>query len=514
MTTKKAFLLFIVCIAVLYLPFLNNAFVSDDIQGIVDQAPTWHWYTAIGWPMNIHLSVFVQFFLYHLFGLNPWVFRLTNILFHMGSTVLVWLLVTRLSGRQRVGWATAVLFAIHPILTESVTWISGGVYAIYSFFFLASFWCYIAAREKKRISLFFLSLLFFLVALGSSEKAVTLPVIVLSYDWFFGDRETGWKNIRIRWKTWAPFVFLSLLYGIYALLRISGRVGALTASSYQPHDGFYNPILQISVAISSYVALIIWPNILTLYHSEMTFSWWNAVIRGVFTLLFLGITCWTVMRRKRIGFWLCWFIIALLPTLTPWKIAWVVAERYVYLSSIGIFVLVSTIFDTLVSIKRWKILVIIVGIAIVMALCTRTVIRNADWRTEDTLWMATAETSPSNPTTWNNMGDVYSRHGDREKAVAMFRRAIALNPKYADAYHNLGNMYLQLNTLDQADMAYRKALEINPNLWQSYRGLAVIAATRNHVDEALQYIDLALHIVPHEPTLMQLRDMISGVQRQ
>ena len=111
-----------------------------------------------------------------------------------------------------------------------------------------------------------------------------------------------------------------------------------------------------------------------------------------------------------------WFVIGLGITLLPIKIAWIVAERYVYLSLL-VYVLVGMVFDALLSKKRWKLPIICLGVVVVFALCARTIVRNNDWRDAEHLWVATAISSPGDPHSWNNMGDVYGNRGEYEKVL-------------------------------------------------------------------------------------------------
>ena len=172
--------------------------------------------------------------------------------------------------------------------------------------------------------------------------------------------------------------------------------------------------------------------------------------------------------------------------------------------------IIGMFFDTLVSQKKWKILVICLGVVIVCALSARTIIRNSDWRTEDSLWVATARISPNDPHSWNNMGDVYSRHGQYEKSIEAFTRATKINPNYADAYHNIGNTYLSMKKYEEAIPFFEKAVSINPNLWQSYQNLAFIAVAKKDNQKAIEYLDKAILI---NPTNLDLKKMLQKLQR-
>jgi Tfp pilus assembly protein PilF len=480
----------LVLVSILYLPFLGNAFVSDDIGGIVNVASRWTWLEAIGWPKVIHLGVLLQYWTYHLFGLIPWPFRLTNILFHMGSVVLVWLLVQKLFKKPTVSFLASVLFAIHPLAIESITWISGGVYAHYAFFFLLSLLLYRDPKAWKRV----VSIGCYLLAVLISEKAISLVVLFLLFEWMYG-------NIKKNWKCLIPYVLVSICFILFYVSRIGVRVSDLEQASYQAISGFYNPLLQIPIAISSYIELFVWPKNLTLYHASSYATNWELGIRMLVTVGFFGDDLYGVVKKRPFGFWLSWVVCSLGITLLPLKIGWIVAERYAYLALIGLCVVVGMGIDTLLSIKRWYVAGVCLTTVVVLALCTRTIVRNNDWRTEDSLWIATAIVSPDNEHSWNNMGDVYSRHGEYEKSIEAFTRATKINPNYADAYHNIGNTYVHIKKYDEAVPFFEKALSINPNLWQSYQDLAVVAVAQKDYQKAIVYFEKAIAINPNNVVL-------------
>jgi len=198
-------------------------------------------------------------------------------------------------------------------------------------------------------------------------------------------------------------------------------------------------------------------------------------------------------KNKSILFWLLFSLLALSPTLTPFRLNWIVAERYLYLPSLGIFALVGI---GLLKFKKYKGIIIFLFALILVALSARTILRNSDWKNEDNLWIATGKTSPSSPNNHNNLGDVYGRQGDKQKALQEFQTAIALKPNYGDAYHNLANTQRELNQLDKALESYQKALEFNPNLWQSHQNIAAIYFQSKQYGLAMESIQKALVINP------------------
>ncbi len=469
-----------------------NGFVSDDIAGFAKNENIGHFSSVFGGPMHFSLSAFFQFFAFHIGGLHPFTFRIINIFFHLGCVALIYLLLT-LSMNKRVAIITASLFAVHPILTESVSWISGGLYSMYAFFFLLSFLFYLFSDSNKKY--FRYSVFFFLLAILSSEKAMALFLVFALY-------ELSFSSLKYNWKKILPFFSISVFLLIIYAFKIGYRVSAVESQSYQAGGGMYNPLVQIPVAVGSYLKLIFWPAALTLYQTEMAFSQAQYIVLLLISLFFLGTVIWSYFRNKNVFFWLVFFIVTLLPTLTPFKISWIVAERYVYLGTLGIIVVVAMLFDRILKLnENAKMIGYFLLTVIIASLSIRTIFRNKDWKSEDTLWIATAQVAPSGQQIHNNLGDVYSRQGDLPKAVEEFKTAIEINPNYADAYHNLANTYEQMNQSDAAIENYQKALSINPKLWQSYQNLAQIYFNAGDFQKALENMKKALEIDPQNPQL-------------
>jgi len=550
-------ILLILLVFAVYANALNNGFVSDDIAGIVKVVPGWTWGQMVSDPyfFFMRLTRVIQFLIYQSVGLTPWAFRLVNILCHALSVVLVYKIVFQLSRpplhapagawlrQRRIAFVASSLFAVHPIIVESVTWISGGVYTQYGMFFLLSFWLYIRNRGQRTEDLP-LSYFIFTLSLFFSEKAAVLFLFFFLYEWCYG-------NLKKSWRKLIPYFIVSCIFMLFYITQLNSRIASVSQVNGGGEGGMYNPLIQLPIALSSYFYLIVWPKDLTLYHSEIAFSMTNYIIR---LLVFFGYSAGiivTAIKNRKLCFWLVWFLIPLLPTLMPFKIAWLVAERYAYLSVIGIFVCIAYGFEWVLnqhhiiacalrshkkcfsgfsSLAKSSLFLhilpnrsqmnpkkfftlparldisffsVVIFFIVLIAFSLRTIIRNRDWQNEDTLWIATAKTSPTIPYTWNNMGDVYSRHGDYKKAAEMFQRAIVLNPQYADAYHNLAETERDMGEIGDAVLMYEKAIVLNPKLWQSHQALAGIYVYKKEYQKALYHIEEALKIVPDNTMLLR-----------
>ena len=478
-----------ILVIVSYANSLNNAFVSDD-NGILQNRGIGDLKAVFSTP-QASLRPFLYYLAYHVGGYTPIFYRLINIFFHLGSTWMVFLVLFFMAN-PLLALLTATIFAVHPILTEAVTWISGGTFSQYTFFFLMSLYLYEISRT--RWSTYVLSLIMYFLAIISSVSSVVLCVVFLLYEYLFGNLKKNWLKI-------IPFFLLNGIFGFIHILNIAPRLETFRTGYYQD-EATYNPIFQIPIALTSYVELIFWPDGLTLYHTELFYTVINFAVRVILFLIYLGSLVYFFKKNKLIFFWLSFYFISLLPTLTPFRVAWIVAERYVYAGAIGIFFVVAYVFYKFYQIRPVRYLAMTVFSIIIVGLTARTIIRNTDWKNEDNLWFATARTSPSSYVNHNNLGDVYARRGDFEKSLKEFTRAIEMNPKYADAYNNRANIYGRTGRIQEAITNYNRALELNPNIWQSHENLGAIYFDLKQYELAEQHMRLAIKIYPVQEALL------------
>jgi len=260
-----------------YFNSLNNAFLSDDIAAIRNNPNINNISYFFQPPFNLSLRSFVIFLTHKIFGLQPLFYRLSNVFFHLGSTWLIYFILSFFFVGFIPLMATTI-FAVHPILTESVTWISGGPYSNGAFFGFLTVLLYFIFRQKQEKKFYLFSLFPFIIASLFSEKLIILPIILLLYEICFGQFKKNWRRL-------IPFFVLSLLFGLKLLGLLGERVTSLETTYYQ-QPGLDNPLIQIPIAISSYLSLIFWPKALTLYHSELTFSQTQYLVKLAIFILF------------------------------------------------------------------------------------------------------------------------------------------------------------------------------------------------------------------------------------
>ena len=490
----------VILIAIAYQNILSYEFVIDDI-GAVDAYKKFSDLIPFFKSPAQSVNSLMYFLMYNAGHGAPWPFHLVSLIFHIGVVILIYLIISKMINKH-VAFLTAIFAAIHPIFVESVTWISGSPYVEYSFFCLLSFYFYLYVdkktydrhKENKQSfnkSFYFYSLLAYVAATLFSHKAAVFPLLLVVYEIAFG-------NLKKNWKRFIPFVALSFLWLLFYFPVAQNRITENTAE-YHLEKGLDNPLQQIPIAITSYFHLIFWPDKLSIYQSELHFGIGETILQALVSIGLIGLIVWMYKKNRMIFFWLCWFVVSLLPTLLPFRISWVFAERYVYLGAMGILAIVSIGIYQIIKRPSYRTLGILLMIALTAGLIVRTYVRNLAWSTEDDLWLATAETSPSDFKTHNNVGTVYLKRGDVARAEKEFILAITLNKHYADAYYNLGLLYMNYNVMDRAERFYLQAIKEKPTFWQAYNGLSIVYIANKNFEKGEVYAKKTIALKPNEP---------------
>lgn len=482
--TSVSILVFTVIILCVYANSLGNDFVSDDLPSLVNH-PLIDKPEFLFQRPDIIFKNIVFSITYHLGGMKPVYFRIVSIGFHLLNTIILYLLCRKLPNRPAAFWC-ALVFAVHPIVTEAVVWISAQEYVQYILFFLISLYLYSSGTGNTYYSL---SIFSFILMLATSLKSVPLVLVYPLFDKYI-------LNRRIIWKRISPLLAISGIWIVANLLLFKSAQNRLEYLQDANPDatGLYNPLIQIPAAFSSYIHLFLFPSGLSFYHSDFNYKIPELVIRTAITFLFFALWIFSFFRNHIQFFWYSFLIISLLPFITPLKLAWIVAERYVYPGTMALSVIMINYLYKYLGQKSVKSLLPILLTVYVFILSTRTVIRNNDWKSQDNLWIATAKTQPLEPRVHNNLGDMYTRRQKYDKAISEFTNAVNLNPSYAEAYHNLGRTYYLTGDNRNAVSNLNRALKINPALWQSCQILAAISYGQKDYGSALKYLDQGINI--------------------
>ena len=210
-------------------------------------------------------------------------------------------------------------------------------------------------------------------------------------------------------------------------------------------------------------------------------------------------------------------LFAILPSFSPVIVAWIAAERYLYIPSMfsAVIIVMGVLWldrkmsknNRRVDTTKWSKFVTFTLIAIILIFSVRTVLRNIDLRNSKNLWTASKKTAPYSYRVYNNMGDVLANEGDLEGALENFKRSVALKPDYADAVHNIGHIYMVQKDYNRAVRYLQQSLDMNPRLTASSFKLGLIYYELGDVEKSKEYFQKCLEIDPTSP------DCLSGMKQ-
>ncbi len=484
--------------AIAYHNGFSGEFISDDTSLLVDKNLGDLQYILFNRPFPV-LGL-MRYFSFRLGGLQPFSFHLVNIFIHLANVYLVYLLINFLSAKNRkLAFFTASLFAVHPILTEAVTWISGASYLLYTLFLLGSLLMFIAYTLYKRSLKYYLgSLTLFLLAMLSSLKAAIFPLILIMYYLVYLPKKKGWRLL-------IPYGLITI---VSVLFSVTSDIGSRLQEAQIGQGAHFINLFLPPVSLATYLRLFIWPDRLTLHHVDPVITW-HYIMSFVLLFCIAGMVVVFWKKNKQLFFWSMFFLISLSLVFTPFPLASFVAERYVYLGSIGIFYLFARLLILIGKKLRTDSISLIFFIFIMMLLTARTIERNDDWKTKKSFWSSTIATSAFSYQAHNNYGLILLDEGKKQEAVSEFGKTVLLKPDYAEGHQNLGYAHQLLGRLAEALDEYRTALDLyqkttgpKPNLGKLYQNLGGLYLSINQYDDALPYAQKALELDSHNPDLI------------
>lgn len=497
-------LVFLVLLVILgYSNSLGGEFVSDDHEAI-EMTPLW----SLDYVTNLSPGIsqrWIYFLEYRIAGNNPAFFHLTNVVLHAGATIGLFGVFSFFGGPVTAFVASAV-FAVHPIHSEAVSWISGGVYTMCGFFFVWSFLCYLVAESRRKPWLYAVSWGLFVLSIESNPIAITAGLSFGVYEWLRGAWRANWRRLAVFGLTAIGAIFLYFP-------TIGPREEALSLVG-GPADG-KNLFLAIPYAIYFYIRTFIWPDELNLYHWEGAgLSQVEVTLSYGVVILYLVIAILAYKRDKKLLFWLVFIILALLPTLTPWGVSSAVAERYFYLALAGLAYFSGWIAEKLIKRRLIRTIVVVVMLFWVGGLLIRTIYRNYDWRTDTSLAVASVLAAPESPKSWENMGVIYLSQDEPGKAVTAFEEAARLLPNDSGNYINLGVALFRAGESDRAVAALEQSVKLNPGRWEAYGTLGQIYMAKKQYTQALEFMERGIAISANGYLLADLGKLYLAMGRE
>lgn len=548
----KIFLLITVLSSVVYVNSFHNSFHFDDQHYIVANTYIRDLSNIPSFFTGTKFSSFEKEFAAHyrpilvtsyavnyaIGGLKPVGYHIVNLLFHIGSAFLIFLILQAMLGRSKQqippnpplvkgGWgdffialAAALIFAVHPFNSETVNYITARSSVMCAFFYLLAFWCWINYRQlavsSKPLAVpahsslltanyYAGSLLAFILAILTKEIAITLPVMLLIYDIYFVRKDgvgllSPHSSSRPSSLSLQPSVFsLIKVYlpyvGLVALPYLVFRSSVLKWILGRNADLYSNLITQPKVLLK-YLQLMFFPAGLTIDHIILTPSTLFDVyfILSTVALLLILFSAYLLLKRDRewrvLSFFILWYFITLLPT-TLIPLNAVLQENRGYLAGI-----IFPVFAGIILLKLPQRISILFLVILISFYSIVTIKANSYWKNEFTLWKRAVDISPSSPRSHDNMGLAYMGMGDYDRAISEFEHTLRLNPLYFLAYYNAGVAYQLQKRFDMAIVNYEKCVKLNPDFFRVYYNLGIVYKKTGELDKAIAVYERAILIDP------------------
>ena len=441
-----------------------------------------------------------------LYGMDPRGHHLTSVVIHTISSLLLLCLLTRVSGSLWKSSFVAALFALHPMHVESVAWVAERKDVLSAFFWFSTLLLYSEYVVKGKPVLYALTLFCFILGLMSKPMLVTLPIVMLLMDLWPLERYRSQEQEQgvpqrpcrvialVREKI--PFFACALFSAVITIYAqyMGGATSNLVAV----------PILlrleNSLVAYVKYLILTLWPHDLAiLYPMTDGLPLWQ-VIGSLFVVLSLSVVAIRVrVRRPSFTVGWFWFLVTLVPVIGLIQVgAQSMADRYSYIPSIGLFIMVAWGAPALTKeLRHGKGILVLISGAIIITCAALSWQQLGYWRDSISLFRHTLKVTTNNSIANNNLGVALAKQGEHDAAIEQYHAALRLNPNYVRAHNNLGISLVKKGDLDQAIREYGEALRIDPNFADAHGNLGVALAQAGDLNAAMLQYREALQINPN-----------------
>jgi len=383
---------------------------------------------------------------YALFDLNPFWYHLTNLIIHISNALLVFWLSLMIIKKRYLAVFAALIFAVHPLNTEAVAWISARKELLSTFFMLSALITYVKTGDKRWMIV--LSLILFVLAMMSKVTALVLPLILILYD------QAQPKSENRNPKTYIPFLLLAGIFAVIAVVGKSIAVIQLTTTEM---------VLLAFRSTTFYLQKFLLPIKLSAIYGApdpISIQNWEIIFSILIVALLITATC--IFRKMKVAMFASGFAIL---TIAPSFMAYmksdgisVAADRYAYMPSIGLAMLIVLI----VSSIRKQDFVIFILVAVISSCMFLTIERNKVWATTEVLFQDIIKKNPTSHITHNNIGNMHLNNGDLRTALLYLEKAMELNPESPEVLVNMGVYYGKLGDYSASESYLNQAMEIHP----------------------------------------------------
>jgi tetratricopeptide (TPR) repeat protein len=498
----------------------DNVYITDNqpIQdGLTLEGVSWTFRTihAGHWHPLTWLSHMLDC---QLYGLSPSGHHLTNLAFHIVNTLLLFLVLKRMTGALWRSCFVAALFAVHPLRVESVAWVAERKDVLSAFFWMLTMWAYIRYVERPGLNRYLLALLSFALGLLSKPMLVTLPFVLLLLDyWPLGRFQLTPSGMNPKSPGSKPKNASDQISMALRLIRekalffvLSGASILLTVFAVQEGGGvrsweiytLQTRAANALVSYVSYIAKMIWPRHLAIFYPfPETFPLWK-VAGAVLLLSFLTFLAIRAARKYPylvVGWF--WYIGTLVPVIGIVQAGMqAMADRFTYVPMIGLFIMITwSVTEPLAGWRYRRVVLPISAGILLLILMMVTRLQVQYWQNSIMLFEHSIDVTSNNSLAHNNLGVALVEQGKIREAVAHYAEALRIQPGSAMAHNNLGSALMRQGKIQEAVAHCTEALRIQPDSVEAHNNLGSALMRQGKIQEAIANFTEALRISPDHP---------------
>lgn len=493
-----------------YWPVYKNAFVYDDVEYITNNQHVQHglmwseirWSLTSAYASNWHPLTWISHMADgRLYGPNPAGHHVTSLLFHLANVLLLFILLSKMTGSVWPSAFVAALFGVHPLHVESVAWIAERKDVLSTFFWLLTMLAYTRYARGPNLKNYALVVGLFILGLASKPMLVTLPFVLLLMDYWPLER---FKKLSVKRLMIEKLPLLLLAAGSCVITyRAQQQGGAMGTAEVYPMG---TRIPNALAAYIAYLAKMLWPTRLAVFypHPGRNLPLWEAVGAGMALVLMTVLAIRAGRKRPYLAVGWLWYVGTLVPVIGLVQVGnQAMADRYTYVPLIGLFIALTWGIADWLGLgekkkrkkKERSVLVPGVAGAIVLALIILTRLQLRYWQDDIQLYQHALDVTKNNYVAHINMGAVLA-DTDPEEGIAHYQEALRIKPDSFIAHHNLGSALARQGQLDEAIRHYRLAIKYNPKYSEAYNNLGTALMNQGKTDEAYLAMTEALKINP------------------
>jgi len=506
---------------VVYAPLRNYGFISLDDPQYVSNNPyvahglTWsaiRWAFVAGESFYWHPLTWVSHMLdVQLYGLHAGAHHVTNIVFHVANTVLLFACFYRMTGARGRSAFVAALFAVHPLHVESVAWIAERKDVLSTFFSLLALWAYIDYAGRPRRSRMLVVTVFFAAGLMAKPMVLTLPFVLLLLDYWPLKRA---EDLR----AWMPLLaeklplFLLAIGSIILTVTVQHAPGAIVTLQRLPLEQRLGNAL---VSYVQYMRDMVWPTRLGAFYPFVAPSG-LAVVLAALTLLVVTLAAVRAARRAPyvpVGW--AWYLGTLLPVIGVVQAGnQGRADRFTYVPLIGLFLIVG--WGGYEIANRWRAKIALPFTAgVSLAACAlMSGIQVRYWKSNLSLWDRTLRVTTGNYRIENLLGVALSDEGKLQEAIEHYTAALKIWPEDPSAHNNLGTARIEQGRIEDAIQEFSAAVRVKPYDATFRYNLAVALDAGGRRPEAVRELRKGLELHPGNPELLHALEVLGGNRKE